>query len=339
LTASRKPGFRSPGIERACAFWATLASRFLLLTLLLPVAAAAQAPAGSSVVITIDDLPFASVPTEDDAYLQGMTARLIQGLQAAQAPAVGFVNETKLVRDGTLDPARVDLLRSWLKAGFELGNHTYSHLSLNRVSLDVFQADLLRGEAVIRPLMEGEGRTLRWFRHPFLHLGSTPEVRAAFRDFLASHGYIVSPVTVNNSEWVFAVAYSRAQAQGDEEAAGRIAAAYVPYMEAAFTHAERLSLDLFGRPIPQVLVLHANSLNADHFAALATMLRQRNYRFITLDEALRDAAYASSLGFSGIEGESWLESWARHAGLRPVTPPAVPSFVRKWAGPAGYRGY
>jgi peptidoglycan/xylan/chitin deacetylase (PgdA/CDA1 family) len=339
LTASRKPGFRSPGIERACAFGSALACRLLLFALLLPVAAAAQTPAGSSVAITFDDLPFASVPAEDDASLQRMTARLIQSLQAEQAPAVGFVNEAKLVRDGTPDPTRVDLLRNWLKAGFELGNHTYSHPSLNRVSLDVFQADLLRGEAVTRPLMESQGRTLRWFRHPFLHQGKTTEDRAAFRDFLAAHGYRVAPVTVNNSEWVFAVAYARAQAQGDEDAARRIGAAYVPYMAAVFVRAEQLTLDLFGRPIPHVLVLHANALNADYFGALAAMLRQRGYRFISLDDALNDSAYTSPIGSSAIEGESWLECWARQAGLRPSQSPPVPGFVTQWAGAAAQKGY
>jgi CheY-like chemotaxis protein len=184
-----------------------------------------------------------------------------------------------------------------------------------------------------------EGRSLRWFRHPYLHLGKTPDVRAAFQDFLAAHGYTVAPVTVNNSEWVFAVAYARAQAQGNPEAAQRIADAYVPYMDAEFAHAEALALDLFGRRIPQVLVLHANALNADHFGALAAMLRQRGYRFVTLDEALQDQAYASPLGAGGIEGESWLEHWARAAGLRPARPPAVPGFVVQWAGPAAYRGY
>ena len=70
--------------------------------------------------------------------------------------------------------------------------------------------------------------------------------------------YPVAPVSVNSSEWVFAAAYSRAQAQGDHDAARRIGDAYLPYMRAVFAWAEQLSLDLFGRPIPHVLLLHAN---------------------------------------------------------------------------------
>ncbi len=311
----------------------------LLLSLILPLAAAAQLPVERAVAVTFDDLPFASAPAEDNAALEQMTGRLLQSIQTSRVPAVGFVNEAKLYREGSLDPARVEWLRRWLAAGFELGNHTYSHPSLNRVPLDAFEADLLRGETVTRPLLQSAGQTLRWFRHPFLHLGKTPEVRAAFQDFLTGHGYRVAPVTVNNSEWVFAVAYARAQAQGDPDSARRIGAAYVPYMEAVFARTEQLALDLFGRNIPHVLVLHANALNADYFTALAAMLKQRGYRFITLDAALQDRAYLSPITINGNEGESWLEGWSRHAGLRPSQQAPVPALVKQWAGSAAVRGY
>ncbi|MDP1681421.1 MAG: polysaccharide deacetylase family protein [Burkholderiales bacterium] len=311
----------------------------LALSLILPLAATAQMPVERAVAITFDDLPFASVPTEDNAALEHMSGRLLQSIQASHVPTVGFVNEAKLYREGNLDPARVEWLRRWLAAGFELGNHTYSHPSLNRVPLDAFEADLLRGETVTRPLLQSAGQTLRWFRHPFLHLGKTPEVRAAFQDFLTGHGYRAAPVTVNNSEWMFAVAYARAQAQGDQDSARRIGAAYVPYMEAVFARTEQLALDLFGRNIPHVLVLHANSLNADYFAALAAMLKQRGYRFINLDQALQDRAYLSSMAYEGNEGESWLEGWSRAAGLRPSQQAPVPALVKQWAGAAAIRGY
>ncbi|MCL5059934.1 MAG: hypothetical protein M1449_05145 [Candidatus Thermoplasmatota archaeon] len=203
--------------------------------------------------------------------------------------------------------------------------------------LDAFEADLLRCETVTRPLMQSEGRTLRWFRHPFLHLGTTHQVRTAFQEFLAAHGYVVAPVTVNHSEWEFAVAYARAQAQGDEDAARR-GAAHRRSLRALHGSGVRAGRAAGGRPIPHVLVLHANSLNAEYFGALAAMRGQRSYRFISLDDALRDSAYASPVGLSGIEGESWLERWAREAGLRPPQSPPMPGFVTQRAGPAAYRG-
>lgn len=313
-------------------------ARWLCILLLFPLSALAQTLPLRVVAVTFDDLPFASVPSDDPATLSRLHTQLTSALHSRQVPAVGFVNEAKLYREGELDPARVALLRDWLHHGFELGNHTYSHVSLNRVARDAFEADLLRGETVTRPLAQAEGKPLRWFRHPFLHVGKTAEVRAAFAGFLQAHGYTPAPVTVNNSEWIFAVAYARALAANDAEAA-QIGEAYLAHMDASFTRIEQLAFDLLGRPMSHVLVLHANMLNADYFSRLADLLRQRGYRFVTLDEALADPAYHQPLGDTAHEGESWLEGWARQAGLRPYAQAPVPAFVTRWAGAAAYRGY
>jgi hypothetical protein len=56
---------------------------------------------------------------------------------------------------------RIDCLRPAacpVRFLLELGNHTYSHGDLNRVPLEAFQADLIRGEIVTRKLMEAKGR-------------------------------------------------------------------------------------------------------------------------------------------------------------------------------------
>lgn len=311
----------------------------LLLFLLLPLTASAQVPAQPAVAVTFDDLPYAGASPGDDAQLLAMTDKLLHALRAQGVPAVGFVNEAKLYRGGELDEARVGLLRLWLDAGVELGNHTYSHLSLNRVPLELFEADLLKGERITRPLMQDHGMRLRWFRPPFLHLGSTPAVRAAFQEFLTRHGYVVAPVTVNSAEWIFAAAYANAQAAGDQTAARRIGEAYVPYMAAVFDDAESQAFDLFGRRIPQVLLLHASSLNADYFAELVLMLKCRGYHFITLGQALEDPAYRSPMEATDNGGESWLELWAHAAGLYAEKAPPLPASVRQWAGVAAYRGY
>ena len=55
-------------------------------------------------------------------------------------------------------------------------------------------------------------------------------------------------------------------------------------MEAKFDYFERESRALFGREIPQVLLVHANGVNADRFGELAAMMRRRGYAFVTLDE-------------------------------------------------------
>jgi peptidoglycan/xylan/chitin deacetylase (PgdA/CDA1 family) len=304
--------------------WLTV---LLLFFLFVPMGAMA---AEQSVAVTFDDLPFAAVPREDDAYLSAMTRKLMDGLRESSVPVVGFVNEKKLYVNGKIDQDRIELLRTWVQAGFDLGNHTYSHFSIDKISLEMFESDFLNGEIVSRQLMKESGRPLRWFRHPYLDVGKSNEEIVEFHNFLTARGYTIAPVTINSSEWIFAIAYVKAQ--GDMILTQQIGEAYISYMNDVFAWAEKMTIGLFGRPIPQVLLLHANSLNADYFVQLAAMIRKRGYRFVTLDEALKDPVYFKSLHVTGEDGESWLERWSREAGLRPPRPPSVPRFVLQRAG-------
>ena len=146
--------------------------------------------------------------------------------------------------------------------------------------------------------MAERGLTLRFFRHPFLHVGRSLENKAAFERFLAEHGYRVAPVTIDNDEYIFAGAYDRAAKRGDAGVVRRVSEAYVPYMASKVEFFERNARDLFGRDIPQILLIHANMLNADRFGDLAAMFERRGYRFITLEKALQDPAFQSAIPMS-----------------------------------------
>lgn len=274
------------------------------------VLALAQPPA-REVAITFDDLPIAGVLPRDIASSRALTDKLLRAITAHHVPVVAFVNEGKLAgAGGGVDPDRVALLRRWLDAGLELGNHTYSHADFHTTPLADFEADVIKGEATTRRLLEERGRTLRFFRHPFLHTGRDLATRAAFERFLAERGYRIAPVTIDNDEYIFAGAYDRTLQHGGRATARRIADAYVPYMEAKVAYFERNEQELFGRPIRHVLLVHANMLNAERFGDLAAMFERRGYRFITLDRALEDPAYAAEDTYAGSGGITWLHRWA-----------------------------
>ena len=114
----------------------------------------------------------------------------------------------------------------------------------------------------------------------------------------------------------------------------QVADAYVPYMEAKFAYYENQSNKLFGRDIKQVLLVHANAINADHFKDIVAMLQKRGYKFITLEDALSDKAYASPDSYSGPGGISWLDRWALTRGVPKdffEGEPQTPAFVLKLA--------
>ena len=292
--------------------------------------------ADRAVAVTFDDLPATSagIVANDLATLNELTRKLLNAVRQYGVPAVGFVNEGQLFLEGAgpdVVEGRIGVLRMWLEAGLELGNHTYSHRDLNLMPLEEFEADVVRGEAVTRRLMDGTGQKLRYFRHPFLHVGQELRQRRAFETFLVAHGYTVAPVTVDNDEFVYAAAYARASRRGDAAAASRIGDDYLRYMDEVFAFFEAVSRRVIGREIRQVLLLHANTLNADRFGALAEVLVRRGYRFIPLAQALEDDAYSLPDEFVGAPGNSWLNHWEVTAGRKPVPTPGPPEWIGRAA--------
>src|SRR5215472_8167585 len=108
---------------------------FILTTGLLGVFSVAQgAQPDRQVAVTIDDLPAGMADRLPAADITAMTAKLLGTLRDQKIPVVGFVNEKKLYKIGETDE-RIKALQMWLDYGFELGNHTYSHTSLNQAGL------------------------------------------------------------------------------------------------------------------------------------------------------------------------------------------------------------
>ena len=280
------------------------------------------------VAVTFDDLPVSHFHVSA-AQQQTVTPKLLRAIKAAGVPAIGFVNEGDLAAD----PKQVQLLEQWLDAGLELGNHTYSHFDLHHIDVAKFERDIAEGERVTRSLLKKRGRELRWFRHPFLHTGRSLETRTRVETFLRKRGVRVAPVTLDNSEWIFSRAYDNAINQGDEHLKRRLGREYLAYMDRKLAYFEQQSQSLFGRNIPHVLLLHANSLNADWFDELAASMKQRGYGFIPIERALADPAYRSPDTYTGASGLTWLHRWALTA-KKPIVPnePRVPQWVLDAAG-------
>jgi peptidoglycan/xylan/chitin deacetylase (PgdA/CDA1 family) len=302
----------------------------LLIALLGSIGASAAEPAPANpareIAITIDDLPAVD---GDLAAARYVTTHLLRRLRDAKIPAVGFVNESKLFTRGQID-IRAAMLTAWLDGGHELGNHTYSHVNIASVPFETYREDLIRGETVTRMLLAERGQKLTWFRHTQLRTGPTAEYKQNLDALLAERGYRIAPVTIDNNDYIFARAYANARQRKDAATMRRLVDEYLRYMEQVVAHFEGLSRDFLGREVKQVLLLHANELNADHLGALAARLRARGYSFITLDAALTDPAYQLPEAQSA-RGISWLHRWMLAKGLEMREEPLEPEWVRTLA--------
>ena len=300
-------------------------SLFPVLALTVLTQAAQAPPPERRVAITIDDGPVVN-ELKDLGNFKRISAGLIGSLQAEKVPATIFINERQLNVQGQRD-GRAAVLAQWLDAGYDFGNHTYSHPSLNKVPLREFEDNIIKGEVILRPLVEEHGRKLVWFRYPFLDSGMSAEVHQAVLDFLRERHYRVAPVTVDYKDYIFAGAYSRKLRAGDPETAEKIKQAYLDYVDAGFASAEKISKDLLGYELPQILLIHCNELNSVTLRDSIARMRKRGYSFVTLEEAMNDPAYQRPDTFTG-PGGSWLEHLGEAVG-KPVLDD-LESAIPKW---------
>ena len=286
----------------------------------------AQEAAKRSICITIDDLPAAAANNMTGAEIVEMTTKLLTTLREQKIPAVGFVNERKLYKLGEVDD-RIKALNLWLDYGFELGNHTFTHMSLDRSTLKDWEEDVVRGETVTRWLMAQHNQTLRYFRHPYLDTGRDLETRRQAEAFLVSRGYRIAPITMDAWDWMYAGVYEDARRRGDTALEQQLVSSYFTYTGQVFDYYEKFSKDLFGYEPKQIILLHGNWLEADHISELFDLLRKRGYQFVSLQDALSDAAYSSPDEYVGEEGTGWIDHWAITRGKPPLNTPVFPQWV------------
>jgi len=297
-----------------------------------PVAITAKAYSarGREVALTFDDLPAGAADYMTGQEIDDMTARLVGTLKEQGIPAVGFVNAKKLYKWGEVDE-RIKALQMWLDAGFELGNHTFSHMSLNRNTLEEWEDDVVEGEPVLKMLLAEHNMKLRYFRHPYLDTGRDLRTRREAEEFLVQRGYRIAPVTLDAWDWMFAPVYDEAKKRGNTADEKLIVAAYLKYSNEMFDYDEKLSVQIMGYEPKQVILLHGNNLEAEHIGELADLSRKRGYKFISLGDALGDEAYGLPDTYVGEEGTGWLERWAITQGHPPMGEPEFPPDIMQRA--------
>jgi peptidoglycan/xylan/chitin deacetylase (PgdA/CDA1 family) len=279
-----------------------------------------------AISITIDDLPAGSANSMTGKEILEMTTKLLGTLREQKIPVVGFVNEKKLYKLGEVDD-RIKALSMWTDYGFELGNHTFAHTSLNRVSLNDWEEEVIRGETVTRMLMAEHKKTLRYLRHPYLDVGRDLQTRREAEKFLIQRGYRIAPITMDAWDWMYAGVYEDARRRSDSALEQQLVSSYFSYTGQVFDYYEKFSKELIGYEPKQIILLHANWLEADHIGELLDLLRKRGYQFVSLQYALSDPAYSMTDTYVGEEGTNWIDHWAITRGHPPQNTPVFPQWV------------
>jgi peptidoglycan-N-acetylglucosamine deacetylase len=278
------------------------------------------------IAFTWDDVPAHSALPRGETRVE-IGQKLIAAMKDAHMPPVyGFVNGVAIERE----PASAPMLKDWRDAGFQLGNHTWSHMNLNTSSLAEWSADLLKNEPVLQQYAVNSD--WHWLRYPFLAEGDTPEKRTETRKFLAAHGYRIASVTMSFGDYMWNEPYARCVAKND---IASIAQLESTYLQAAADDADfrrAMSKALYSHDIPYVLLMHVGAFDARMLPRLLKLYRDKGFTFVTLQEAEHDPFYASAIDPSLPETPDSLEGAMQARGLplppRPKQSLDVNSFCR-----------
>jgi len=285
--------------------------RALLAAFLLALATPAAA---QDIAVTFDDLP-AHAGLPPGATRVGVAEDLLAALKAADVrSATGFVNGVQLQRE----PRSTPVLAMWRAAGHPLGNHTWSHVSLNQVGPAAFEAEVARNEDVLK----GQAR---WLRFPYLHEGATAEARAEVRRYLHERGYRIASVTLSFDDWAFNDPYARCVAKGDAAAIAALEEAYMDWARLSLARSRGLAKQLYGGDIPFVLLLHAGAFDARMLPRLLAFYRAEGLGFTGLEAAERHPFYRADREAAPSDAPLTLEAAAERRGLAVAPRPWDPA--------------
>jgi peptidoglycan-N-acetylglucosamine deacetylase len=262
---------------------------------------ATSAIAATEMAVTVDDLP-AHGPLPRGATRLAIAAQMIQALRQHAVPDVyGFANGKPLRSAPELE----GVLRAWRQVGFLLGNHTFSHSDLTRVSTTDYIVDIEANEKLLARLVRPGSP--KYFRYPYLHEGNTRAKRKAIREWLAARGYTIAQVTVTlEDDWAWNDVYARCVELGHTQAIARLKGLFIETAMARLAAFEELSVRLFKRPIKHILVAHISAFEALTLGDLLVAYRAAGARFISLQEAVQDSAYTIDPGIVGDGGRTFL---------------------------------
>ncbi len=235
--------------------------------------------------ITFDDLPAHGPLPPGMARPEVVTSLLKTFKQENLPPIYGFVNGFRVERF----PYQLHILQAWHNAGEPLGNHTWSHPELDKISASRYERDIARNEPLLREV-DPHG-DWHWFRYPYLEEANTAAKHEAVRTWLKAHGYRVAEVSMDFQDYLWNEPYARCAAKHDTAAIEQLHDSYLQ-TAVVYIHVYReLARSLYGHDVPYILLMHAGAFDARMLPELIALFRSQGFQFVTLEQAMNDPVY------------------------------------------------
>lgn len=234
------------------------------------------------IAITIDDLP-GWYPVHHRIATKTLT-QIATHLKNEKVPATGYV----IGKIASFSKDSKESLETWAGMGFHLANHSWKHIPYKEVEAKTFWKEVDQTEEILKPLRAKYGPWPVSFRFPMLNQGNT-EVKAKIaNEYFEKTKTLLAHVSIDNSDWAFAEYYVKAKTAQKKK---RIEDLYLEHILDCVKYAEESSEKIFAKQIPQILLMHANTLNAKMLGTIIQKLKESGYRFIDFQTAMNDQTY------------------------------------------------
>ncbi len=272
---------------------------YLILAAHLPAVAQTNVPQGiKKMAITFDNLPADRNYSKIDR--KEITRDILAALSKHDVKATGFVIGDNIEGDW-------ELVVQWLDSGHTLGFMTYNGQDINNVPAEMYIDDIKKGRQSIEDLLETYRIDSRFFRFTYLHYGEKPKIKEEVERFLKNEGISIAHASIVTEDFVYNLSLEKNLNAQDSTKILRIGNEYLNHLLERLAYAETLALELADRPVRHILQLRANRINSYFLDDILSLLKEKGYKFISLEDALKDNVYKMPDEYYETRGVSFLQ--------------------------------
>lgn len=225
-----------------------------------------------NIAITIDDLPF--VGEEQNFHLN----MIIDAFKSQGVPTTGFVIA------GKVRPENWPMLQKFKDAGLGIGNHTLSHANAHQMSTDAYIHQIDEADKRLSPLLTKP----KYFRYPYLAMGEGQK-KEAIQNFLSSRKYHIAPITIDSQDFIFNQLLLTVPERERRQFLAVLKPCYINFIWQQTLKAEEAARSNHKEQRPQILLIHANLLNAYVLPDIIDLYKAHGFNFVSLKDALKPA--------------------------------------------------
>jgi len=264
--------------------------------------ASVSAQAKVNIAVTVDDLPVSGIDVKGIDRVQ-IVEKFTKKLKQNKVKGVyGFLNGIQAVHQAK----RLEILKKWKEAGHYIGNHTWAHGGLSKLSVADYINEIEKNETLLIDFADTI-KELKVFRYTYLEEGDTNEKRYGIRSYLKKRNYQVAQVTIDSLDWKWLEPFARCTEKGDKTGIQELKKTFIDFNVANMKYMDQLAKKIWGnKSIPHIYLLHLNAFTTDVLGELFQALKKNGASFVDSRKHIYDKFFEEDTAFLGTVGKNYI---------------------------------